>query len=483
MTIGVADAGAERAPPRVRVGREKLPIAVIGGGFSGTMAAIELARSVPPDQPILLCERGQTFGSGVAYATKVSEHLLNVRATNMSAFASEPAHFQSWLVKQGDAVGAEVHRTEAGVFATRDTYGKYLTSILYDAVCRDDSAGQLRLLPDDIVDCAVIEGGFELTSGSGRRYRVAAVVLATGHVPPVPSSDPRYVNNPWAPGALRGFERATPVLVLGTALTMVDVVLALRREGFAGPVIALSRGGLLPQAHAATEAWPMPSFTEAELASVRLVMRRLRAEAAMARTLGVDWRAVIDSIRPITQELWRGWSKTERRRFVRHARRWWDIHRHRMAPPNAAMVDRMLREGGLRIVSGRIGDVTFDDAAVRVTYEPRGGGALVELAVQRVIVATGLESAAKTNDRLMRRLIGQHLLRWDGLGFGVDVTMDLQVVGADGAPVPRLWALGPLVRGVFWECVAVPDIRLQADRLGKLVAAALETTAAISSAP
>lgn len=473
VTIDLAETDAERPDLRPRVGREKLPIAVVGGGFSGTMAAIQLARAVPPDQPILLCERGLSFGIGVAYATKVSEHLLNVRAANMSAFASEPGHFQSWLVKQGDAVGAEVHRTDAGVFATRDTYGKYLRSILYDAVCRNDNAGQLRLLPDDIVDCRRVDGAFELVSGSGRVYRAVAVVLATGHVPPMPSPDPRYVNNPWAPGALTGLDRERPVLVLGTALTMADVALALRREGFSGPMIALSRRGLLPERHEATETWPTPSLTDTEWQSVRLVMRRLRAEVAVARTKGIDWRAVIDSVRPITQELWRAWPDAERRRFIRHARRWWDVHRHRMAPPNAAMLDRMLRDGGLRIVSGRVGAMRFDVDAVRVTYEPHGGGAPIELAVQRVVVATGLESAAKSSDPLMRQLIERRLLRWDGLGFGIEVTPELQIVDADGHPVPRFWALGPLVRGMFWECIAVPDIRLQAERLGKLAAVTL----------
>lgn len=480
MTVDLDGAGIDHLEPRPRVGKEKLPVAVIGGGFSGTMAAIELARSVAPDQPILLCERGATFASGVAYATKVSDHLLNVRAANMSAFASEPSHFETWLATQGQSLGAEMHRTDAGVFATRDTYGKYLKSNLYDAICRHDTAGQLRLLPDEIIDCRRVDGGFELLSGSGRRYRASAVLLATGHVPPAPSPDARHVRNPWAPGALSGFDRAAPILVLGTALTMVDVVLALRRNGFDGEIIGLSRGGLLPQCHRPTDAWPMPAFTDEERRSVRLTMRRLRVEVAAARARGIDWRAVIDSLRPITQELWRGWPDVERRRFVRHVRRWWDVHRHRMAPPNAAIVDEERRDGRLRIVSGRIEGLRFDDDAVRVAYLPRGGGAPVELAVQRVIVATGLESAAKTGDPLMRRLLEHGLLRWDSLGFGIEVTPDLQVIGADGRPVPRLWALGPLVRGVFWECIAVPDIRLQAERVGKLAAAELNASTFVS---
>jgi uncharacterized NAD(P)/FAD-binding protein YdhS len=455
-----------------RVGREKRPIAVIGGGFSGTMAAIQLSRHAPGDRPILLCERGPAFGIGVAYATQIPSHLLNVRASNMSAYAADPTHFEAWLEREGEPAGAEACETEAGVFASRNTYGKYLKSILYDAVCGSDNTGQLRLLPDEIVDCRRIEGGFELTSASGRRYSAGAVVLATGHVPPTSSPDERYVTNPWAPGATSGLDDGAPVLVLGTGLTMVDVVLALRQGGFAGPVVALSRRGALSQPHRTVQHWPRPEFTATERRSVRLTMHRLRAEVAAARLQGVDWRAVVDSIRPITAELWQGWPEAERRRFLRHARRWWDIHRHRMAPPNAAAIDAARGDGSLRIVAGRVRGIAFDADTARVTYEPRAGGTAT-LAVQRVIVATGLESALQTTDRLTQRLIEQGLARLDGLGFGIDVTTDLQVVGADGHPVDKLWALGPIVRGVFWECIAVPDIRQQAERFGRHAARAL----------
>ncbi|HLY55227.1 MAG TPA: FAD/NAD(P)-binding protein, partial [Stellaceae bacterium] len=398
---------AEILDVRPRVGREKPPVAVIGGGFSGTMAAIQLARAVPRDQPILLCERAGSFGQGVAYATAVPDHLLNVRAANMSAFAAEPGHFETWLESEGEA--ARTHRTEAGVFASRGTYGRYLTSILYDEIRDQERPGQLRPLPDDIVDCRRTGDGFELTSGSGRRYTARAVVLATGHVPSAPSADPRYVTNPWARGATRGLDDTAPVLVLGTGLTMVDVVVSLRQSGFTGPIIALSRHGLLPQPHEASAPWPMPQFTEAERGSVRLTMRRMRGEIAAAASAGICWRAVVDSIRPITAAIWRGWPEAERHRFLRHARRAWDVHRHRMAPPVAAAIDVALADGSLRVVAGRVSGMRFDADAVHVAYRPLGGGQ-DEIAVQRVIVATGLESAVKTTDPLTQRLIERGLV-------------------------------------------------------------------------
>jgi uncharacterized NAD(P)/FAD-binding protein YdhS len=446
------------------------PICVIGAGYSGTVAAIQLARITPPNGSILLCERNSTFGAGRAYATNVPSHVLNVRAANMSAFASEPSHFEDWTKALGNAVAAELYQTDAGIFASRGVYGKYLESILGDALDRSRGARKLHLLHKEIVDCRPTDDGFELLCNSGRKHLASAVVLASGHVPPCFSDDARYVTNPWAEDALHGLDETTPVLVLGTGLTMVDIVMSLRRNGFAGTVFALSRRGLLPQPHRASGQWPTPHFSDVERRSVRRATRRLRLEVETARKQNVDWRAVIDSIRPITADIWRSWTLEEQRRFLRHARRWWDIHRHRMAPPNETAIQSEIADGRLRIVAGHIGTIGLDKDVVRVAYRPAGGNDVEILSVQRVIVATGLERAENTPDPLIQRLLQRGLVRLDGHGIGIDVTDDLQAIGRGGSCTPNLWALGPLVRGVFWECVAVPDIRHQAERLAYQVA-------------
>jgi uncharacterized NAD(P)/FAD-binding protein YdhS len=460
-------------PGAARANEDLLPIAVIGGGCSGTLAAIQLLAHLPGNRPVLLCERGEDFARGVAYATKVPGHLVNVRSANMSAFPDRPDHFQAWLEAQGDQVAAEVHATDSGLFASRSVYGQYLGSVLRDAVCGEGPAGRMRILPDEIVDIERNGRCFTLESANGRRYPVAGVVLATGHVPPRVPPDPRYCTNPWNGTATSGLDPARPVMILGSSLTMVDIALALRENGFPGPIKALSRGGLAPRPHRPTPPWPTPALSDAEKGSIRILTRRVREEIRRAAERGVDWRAVIDSLRPITAPLWTGLSEPERRRFLRHVRRWWDVHRHRLAPPNAASLNRMRHEGSLEILAGRICGVWFEPDRVRVAYHPLGGGNAVELDLQRVIVATGLDSIARTGDPLTRRLMARGMVRLDPLGLGIDVTPDLEVLDPEGNVIPRLWALGPIVRGVFWECIAVPDIRLQAAALAATAAATI----------
>jgi uncharacterized NAD(P)/FAD-binding protein YdhS len=55
-------------------------IAIIGGGFSGTMTAVNLARESRRALRVYLINSGHPTGRGVAYGTRRAEHLLNVAA-------------------------------------------------------------------------------------------------------------------------------------------------------------------------------------------------------------------------------------------------------------------------------------------------------------------------------------------------------------------------------------------------------------------
>src|SRR3954451_24486492 len=102
-----------------------LPIAVIGAGFSGTIAALHLLDRLP-SRNLLLCERSSAFARGAAYATSSPVHLLNVRAANMSAYPDRPMHFVDWLQRTSGQLPdtdreRQIHDTPSGTFVSRDT--------------------------------------------------------------------------------------------------------------------------------------------------------------------------------------------------------------------------------------------------------------------------------------------------------------------------------------------------------------------------
>ena len=243
--------------------------------------------------------------------------------------------------------------------------------------------------------------------------------------------------------------------MIGTGLTMVDTVLTLDSAGFRGRIVALSRRGLLPQVHAASEPWDRIAERPATIASCLVHTVRDRAAA-------VGWRNAVDELRPFTQGMWANATETQRAQFLRHLRPWWDIHRHRLSPQVAARIHAMRVDGRLAVHAGKTLDFRDTGYGVELIWRPRGRDTLERLQVARVVNCTGpLGDLARTTEPLLRRLVERGAIRPDAAHLGIDVDSEAQTIAADGTANDWLFALGPMTRGAFWEIVAVPDIRAQ----------------------
>ena len=63
--------------------------------------------------------------------------------------------------------------------------------------------------------------------------------------------------------------------------------------------------------------------------------------------------------------------EADQKRFLRHARPWWDSHRHRIAPQVGATVERMMAEGRLEVIAGRIGSLREIDGGLEAVIRRR----------------------------------------------------------------------------------------------------------------
>ena len=70
----------------------------------------------------------------------------------------------------------------------------------------------------------------------------------------------------------------------------------------------------------------------------------------------------------------------------------------------------------------------------------------------------------------MADLAKQGLVRHDALGLGLDADRSGRLIGGAGEITPGLFGIGPSIRGVLWEIIAVPDIRNQAPQVAKAAA-------------
>jgi uncharacterized NAD(P)/FAD-binding protein YdhS len=458
-------------------------VAVIGAGFSGLMSAIHLLLRSGPDGPrVYLIEGSASFGLGAAYATVSGRHVLNTRAGNMSVFPDRPDHFLEWLRAQNGTYGVT-----AASFITRRTYGEYLQSLVREAACGAHAAGRLYLVPDEAVGIqADPGGGFAVSLKVGKVQRVDAAILATGNSPPHPPQIPEaqffdsghYIDDPWAPNAFDAVKPDDTVITLGTGLTMVDVALLLKARGHDGPVIAISRRGQLPRSHIVPGGSPAIALPDLP-PQLSLAMRGVRETVRAAERQGGSWQHVMDALRPMIGDYWQALPMAAQQRFLRHLRPWWDVHRHRLAPQVAARIEKLLGEGTLIICRGRLVRMTVDakpdSFPLTVSWRPAGDSTVYKIGAHHVVNCMGPGGdPTRSRSPLIKGLLASGLGRPDPLMLGLEVDPDGRVVSSAGEPSPRLFALGPPTRGVFWEATAVPDIRQHAYRLSATVLRALQ---------
>lgn len=423
-------------------------VGVVGAGFSGVLTAIHLLRCAPAVQ-VRLVERADRVGRGRAYSTRDPQHLLNVRARNMSAFPDAPDHFLRWLAEAG-------LDHDADAFVSRGLYGDYLQGLLRQALS-GAGGGQFILEHDEATAVRPRPGGgYDLGLAIGRSLAVDAVVLALGAGGAPPQRGAAILDDPWA-GDLEGLPGGD-ILLIGSGLTAVDVALTLDRPD--RRIWMVSRRGLSPRPHAAAE----PVTLAAEIATPSQALAAVRAAADRS-----GWRSAVDALRTVAPGLWARWSPAERRRFLRHLQPWWDVHRHRMAPAVAARFAEAVGAGRWRVEAGRVEAIVADGPGVVAHIRSRGAPPTQARRFAAAVNCTGF-AAAPDDLPLAADLLRRGLAARDPLGLGLALDADFRLLDRTGQVQAGLYAIGPLARGAVWEATAVPDLRGHAWALARTVA-------------
>lgn len=444
-------------------------LAIIGGGLSGSVVAANILQKAAEPLRIALIERRSEFGRGVAYGTQIARHLLNVPAGNMSALADEPDHFLNWLHRNG--YGAST----ASSFLPRQVYGDYLGALLKEAETNARFGVVLQRILGEAVAIETTAGGMMIYLKDGKCLWAQKVVLAIGNFPaslpePIAALENRelYVRDGWDAEAFAGLNPEDSLLIVGTGLTMADAIAALDEKGFQGQIHAVSRHGLMPTRHKLTN--PDPPFINPETApkTARVLLRLVREEVRSAAAKGQDWRGVIDAIRPVTQQLWQALPLPEQKRFLRHVKAYWEVHRHRIAEEIAMLLDTAIQSGQLKHYAGRILTCRALDGQVAVTIRERGTETEKVLLVSRIINCTGSNcNYRQLQHPLLASLQEQNLIRFNELSIGIDTAPNGAVIDTNGKVSEMLWTLGTPRKGNLWETIAVPEIRVQAATLAQ----------------
>lgn len=454
-----------------------LRVVIVGGGVSGAAVAFRLARS---ERPVLvdLVEPRPLLGAGLTYSATDPRHRVNVPTTRMSVEGEVSEDFHRWYLERGEDVADPDALVDGCLYPRREAFGRYLDERVRALLDRPGPV-RLRRRATQAVS-AVREGsGYAVRLADGTTLSADALVLCTGNPPPelpgplVALADDRRVTvDPWAPGAADTVLPDDRVLIVGTGLSMGDAVATLDARGHRGPVVALSRHGLVPRPRPLGFANSLGDFATDPPRRVSALLHRVRATLRAATAANRPWTDVIDAVRVQNGALWAALPLEEKRRFRRHLRPYWDVHRFQSAPQIHRLVVEKREAGALTVLAGALIHAAARQDGLEIAYRRRGSDAVVVERFDALINCTGAgHGAALRRNPLLAALAAAGVIQGDALGIGVAVDADGRAVAADGRPAPALFVVGPPTRGTLGEVVGASEIAPRANAVAERVLA------------
>ncbi|MGL5167521.1 MAG: FAD/NAD(P)-binding protein [Afipia sp.] len=446
-------------------------IVIVGGGFSGAVLAWHLHRTAPYTHNIIIVEPRDEIGRGLAYDSRDPAHRINVPALRMNLDFDEEGHFEQWLIAQGYPARDPAAEIPGALFPTRAAFGDYVNAHIAKlgraATHRKTTARAVVPQPS----------GYRVVCDDGSEIDADVVVLAVCHTPPqVPSSlatlqdRPLFIANPWQRDALRDIAPDHRVLIVGTGLTMADIVASLDRQGHRGSITAVSRRGLRSQPHAAQLMEPFGDFVDDPEQTTLSLLRRVRRTIADAARDGLSWHPVLDQIRLQGTDIWRALPLDERAKLIRHLRPFWDTSRFRIAPQVDDVITRRIADGTLTIRAASIRASVTQGDDLAVDLRPRRSRNWERATFDAIVIATGpAHGTVFETNSLLGQIGDAGLARPDPLGLGIDVDLGGHAIGRDGVAAGSLFVAGPLARGTFGELMGAPDLARYARNLAETI--------------
>ncbi|REF27306.1 putative NAD(P)/FAD-binding protein YdhS [Xenorhabdus cabanillasii] len=443
-------------------------VVIIGGGFSGTALAVHLVRQARSQLHITIVEPRATLGAGLAYSTQDPTHRINVPASRMQLSGMEEEDFDNWYRQQPEFYQDHHALLSNGdVYPQRGLFGRYVRERLIQAQIQNGLVTVVHLR-----DMAVQLSERSVITASGKMLEADVVVLAISHPPPTLSrlllpflGHPALVADPWLSGALTKAGKETRIAIMGTSLTMADVLATLDSCGHTGAVLAFSRRGLLSRPNlianhdiaVGASQWS-GAYADLTFHSVRQLLRHIRSDIRRAAEQGLPWQVVLNNVRASGQALWQKWPLVEQQRFLRHLRRFWDVHRYRIAPQVSDIITTRQQQGNLNVIAARLVKLEADKETLTLHLRLRQGR-LMTITVDKFIITTGPAHSTLTESQpLLQDLTRRGIIQPDVLGLGLNVDEHSHIIDQKGNSHPTLLVVGPAARGRFGELMGLPQV-------------------------
>lgn len=469
-------------------------VLIVGGGFSGVTAGVQLVRRSPQPLRVTILESAPRIGPGLAYATRDPDHRLNGPTWSHSVDPLRPNDFSAWCEHHGVLrEDPEALHTDGNAFVRRGVFGDYLTDCVQQHAVWPVTGSTLTGVQGQACGLHQTGDGCAVTTTDGRTLAANLVLLATGNAPPrLPASlasglegHPGVIGNPLDGTRLGQIPSRARVLLLGAGLTALDVQSTLLRRNHQGPITVVSRRGLRPRSYPQPNETlppakqtpplerilgPQPDFLDPAHVepTARGWLRALRRQIQADHARGHRWHLAFDHLRDTVWQLWPQLPTREQQRFLRSLRTWYDVHRFRAPPPNDVWAEAARSLGKIVHRAARVQAIHSPSASGPLSVQLRslGGEEFLE-EVDVLINCTGLDAAAHAHSNpFLSNLLNEGWLRPDpvGLGFAVDAQCrPLQRNGQVHTAGLRL--IGPPTLGTFGDPGGALFIAAQVHRL------------------
>jgi len=453
-------------------------IAIIGGGFCGIMTAVNLLKEAKVPLKITLINSGGPLVRGIAYNTYSSAHLLNVPSGNMSAFPDDMEHFTNWLQSKTEYSSYQKDLL-AKTFMPRNLYGEYLCSIWNTLLAEKKDDIELTVIDDYVMDAALTDDStVKIILKKGPPLIANYIVMATGNSlprnPPIANMDyyssPGYFQNPWNINSVSNLKSVGDILIIGNGLTMVDTVIGLMEHGFKNKIYSVSTNGfgILPHRNFGVTYNGLVKELQAQF-ELRKLVSLVNKHIKKVRKLGISAGPVIDSLRPYSHKIWQAFTLEEKKQFLSKFRHMWGVARHRLPVFIYDIIEKLRIKGQLEIYRGKLVDISAKGNDAVVTFYNAKKRCNETLTVQRVINCTGPETSIyKTPNPLLRKLAEKKIISSDPLELGINTDVSTyNILTPDGKKSPVFYTLGTNLKGLLWETIAVPELRVQCQQLAR----------------
>lgn len=482
--------------------KQNLPhenIVIVGGGFSGTLAAINLLNQSDNDEfiRIILVERNEgSKGGGLAYGsdTTNNEHVLNISADRASLDPDDLEDFTSWLEDNHVDIYRNSHDS-----VPRRVYREYLNQRLdeanqqlQDAVADNHNVSLVRK-SGEVIDIEKQAIGGKVLLDTGETIDAAHVIIASGHTGTVQpgffdkvNSDDRVLLSQWGQAGRRFMNKIKPqesVFIVGSSLSAKDVVVSLKKRGHQGQIVMMSRHGYVhptyePNRSPEQITLEQPRFLDdiKTTETIRAVggrfagSRRLSEDEIIdgfVRGLQTEWFGLTRQGRYNGEQILSNWERyipnavqslldagvskeTIAQRFHQHKSL---ISTTRVGASRAIgeVVHQAKISGQLQIWAGHIEDVTPEKKGVRVNYRfsvADGTSVRNSKTFDYVISSLGQEmDYRKVVDTLWQNLIGKGMVTPHWTHIGIDVDEDGRVIDSEGNSSDFITAVGTMRSG------------------------------------